>query len=169
MDILLIEAAAKRRVAVAKGLWQQGHRITLASSVAEAVQITAFMRRGEPGPDVVLIGERLLKNAERLRQQLGRGAKPATWVPLLEDFQAAEILPRVRRARFRVIDGGLSAAGHASGPTARLDQQPRLGDRRLRRGRGASADVDDAHPPRRRDLPRFAGALCPTDDISHSA
>jgi hypothetical protein len=139
MDILLIEQAPERRVAVAKALWQQGHRITLASSVAEALEITAFMRPGEPGPDVVLIGERLRKKAERLRQMLSRKARQAAWIPLHDDFQPREIRPLVRRSHFRVVNGGLLATGPVADQAAPRRQPLALAAQRH------VADVAESH------------------------
>ena len=57
MDILVIEGAAPRRVAVAQYLLRAMHRVTISSSIDEAREILQFITKKSEAPDAVVIGD----------------------------------------------------------------------------------------------------------------
>lgn len=86
MDILVIEGAASRRVAVARYLLQATHRVTISSSIEEAREILQFITKKSEAPDAVVIGDRLASHdATNFREEIADRFPEATWVPLPSD------------------------------------------------------------------------------------
>lgn len=87
MDILLIEADARRRVAVASHLARARHRVTICSSVAEAREVLSFLNSEDGAPNAVVIGEDLLSvDGDRFREEMADRFPDADWVPLRADL-----------------------------------------------------------------------------------
>ena len=79
MDILVIEGAASRRVAVAQYLLRATHRVTISSSIEEAREILQFITKKSEAPDAVVIGDNLVsRDATSFREEIAdRGLAPA--------------------------------------------------------------------------------------------
>jgi len=87
MEILLIEAVAGRRVAIAKHLARAGHRVTLSDSVCEAREVLQFIDDETEAPQAVVIGESLTSaDGDRFREELKDRFPAALWVPLRADL-----------------------------------------------------------------------------------
>ena len=83
MDILVIESAAQRRVAVAQYLLRATHRVTIASSIEEAREILQFVTKKTEAPDAVVIGEGLAsRDNTSFREEIGDRFPEAVWVPM---------------------------------------------------------------------------------------
>ena len=87
MDILVIESAASRRVAVAQYLLKATHRVTINSSIEEAREILQFITKKAEAPDAVVIGERLASRDDTsFREEIADRFPEAVWVPLPSDL-----------------------------------------------------------------------------------
>ncbi len=86
MDILVIEGAASRRVAVAQYLLRATHRVTISSSIAEAREILQFITKKSEMPDAVVIDDRIVSgDATSFREEIADRFPEAAWVPLPSD------------------------------------------------------------------------------------
>lgn len=86
MEFLLVERDAARRVTVARHLCRSGHRVTLASSLAEARDLLGFVRTKAECPSAVLIAEGLLGRAgAAFRADLAARFPDLAWVPVRPD------------------------------------------------------------------------------------
>src|SRR3984893_19069164 len=86
MEFLLIESDSSRRVAIAKHLCRFGHRVTLASSIAEARDLLGFLRTKTENPSAVLIAEELLgRRSDSFRADLAARFPDLAWVPVPHD------------------------------------------------------------------------------------
>ena len=86
MDILVIEGAASRRVAVAQYLLRTAHRVTISSSIEEAREILQFITKKSEAPDAVVIGDSLVsRDATSFREEIADRFAEAAWVPLPPD------------------------------------------------------------------------------------
>ena len=88
MDILVIEGAAPRRVAVAQYLLRAAHRVTISSSIEEAREILQFITKKSEAPDAVVIGDRLASARLHELPRRDRRSLPRSplWVPLPSDL-----------------------------------------------------------------------------------
>ena len=87
MDILVIEGAAPRRVAVAQYLLRAAHRVTISSSIEEAREILQFITKKSEAPDAVVIGDRLASRDDTsFREEIADRFPEAVWVPLPSDL-----------------------------------------------------------------------------------
>jgi DNA-binding NtrC family response regulator len=87
MDILVIEGAAPRRVAVAQYLLRAAHRVTISSSIEEAREILQFITKKTEAPAAVVIGDRLeSRDATSFREEIADRFPEAIWVPLPSDL-----------------------------------------------------------------------------------
>jgi hypothetical protein len=87
MDILLIEADAHRRVALAYHLATARHCVTICSSVAEAREVLCFLNSEDGAPNAVVIGERLISaDGDRFREEMADRFPDAFWIPLRADL-----------------------------------------------------------------------------------
>jgi DNA-binding NtrC family response regulator len=87
MDILVIENAAQRRVAVAQYLLRATHRVTIASSIEEAREILHFITKKTEAPGAVVIGEGLASRDDTsFREEIADRFPEAVWVPLPSDL-----------------------------------------------------------------------------------
>jgi DNA-binding NtrC family response regulator len=87
MDILVIEGAAPRRVAVAQYLMRVTHRVTISSSIDEAREILQFITKKSEAPDAVVIGDRLASRDDTsFREEIADRFPEAVWVPLPSDL-----------------------------------------------------------------------------------
>jgi DNA-binding NarL/FixJ family response regulator len=88
MDILLIENDDHRRVAVARHLRHDCHRVTIASSVGEAEEILRFVEHEAAAPKAVVIAESLLRGSGRqLREELAARFPGVNLIPLRADLE----------------------------------------------------------------------------------
>ena len=86
MEFLLIESDSSRRVVIAKHLCRFGHRVTLASSIAEARDLLGFLRTKTENPSAVLIAEELLgRRGDSFRADLAARFPDLAWVPVPHD------------------------------------------------------------------------------------
>ena len=86
MDILVIEGAASRRVAVAQCLLRATHRVTISSSIEEAREILQFITKTSEAPDAVVIGDNLIsRDTTSFREEIADRFPEAAWVPLPSD------------------------------------------------------------------------------------
>lgn len=86
MEFLLIESESARRVVIAKHLCGFGHRVTLASSIAEAQDLLGFLRIKTECPSAVLIAEELLgRSSDSFRSDLAARFPNVAWVPVPHD------------------------------------------------------------------------------------
>jgi DNA-binding NarL/FixJ family response regulator len=83
MDILVIESAAQRRVAIAQYLLRATHRVTIASSIEEAREILQFITKKTEAPDAVVISEVLVaRDVTSFHEEIADRFPEAAWVPL---------------------------------------------------------------------------------------
>jgi DNA-binding NarL/FixJ family response regulator len=86
MDILVIEGAASRRVAVAQYLLRATHRVTISSSIEEAREILQFITKKSEAPDAVVVGDSLVsRDATNFHEEIADRFPEAIWVPLPSD------------------------------------------------------------------------------------
>lgn len=86
MDILVIEGAASRRVAIAQYLLRATHRVTISSSIEEAREILQFITKKSEAPDAVVISEVLVScDATSFHEEIADRFPEAAWVPLPAD------------------------------------------------------------------------------------
>lgn len=86
MDILVIEGAASRRVAVAQYLLRRTHRVTIGSSIEEAREILQFIAKKSEAPDAVVVGDSLVsRDATNFHEEIADRFPDAAWVPLPSD------------------------------------------------------------------------------------
>lgn len=86
MELLLVEGDPARRVALARHLCRCGHRVTLASSLAEAREIMDFVRVPAQCPAAALVAEDLLgRRGDAFRAELAARFPRLAWVPVRRD------------------------------------------------------------------------------------
>ena len=86
MDILVIEGAASRRVAIAQYLLRASHRVTISSSIDEAREILQFITKKSEAPDAVVISDVLVsRDATSFHEEIADRFPEAAWVPLPSD------------------------------------------------------------------------------------
>jgi DNA-binding NtrC family response regulator len=86
MDILVIEGAASRRVALAQYLQRANHRVTISSSIEEAREILQFITKKTEAPDAIVIGDWLAsRDATGFHEEIADRFPEAVWVPLPSD------------------------------------------------------------------------------------
>jgi DNA-binding NarL/FixJ family response regulator len=86
MDILVIEGAASRRVAIAQYLLRASHRVTISSSIEEAREILQFITKKSEAPDAVVVSDVLVsRDATSFHEEIADRFPEAAWVPLPSD------------------------------------------------------------------------------------
>jgi DNA-binding NarL/FixJ family response regulator len=86
MDILVIEGAASRRVAIAQDLLRASHRVTISSSIEEAREILQFITKKSEAPDAVVVSDVLVsRDATSFHEEIADRFPEAAWVPLPSD------------------------------------------------------------------------------------
>jgi DNA-binding NtrC family response regulator len=115
MDILVIEGAAPRRVAVAQYLLRATHRVTISSSIEEAREILQFITKKTEAPDAVVVGERLAsRDATGFREEIADRFPEAVWVPLPSDLSLQWLCNWLHRAVSRKAARGRRSVSRGS-------------------------------------------------------
>lgn|GEM_PF-2821518 len=104
MELLLVEGDPARRVVLARHLCGCGHRVTLASSLAEAREIMAFVRNGAGCPAAALVSEDLLgRRGDAFRAELAARFPRLAWVPVRGDVDLTWLADWLRRTAARPV------------------------------------------------------------------
>lgn len=115
MDILVIESAASRRVAVAQYLLKATHRVTISSSIEEAREILQFITKKTEAPDAVVIGEGLASRDDTsFHEEITDRFPGAVWVPLRSDLSLQWLVDWLQGAASRKAARGRRSVARGS-------------------------------------------------------